>query len=128
MADLFVAQQQRLHSGIVSNWKIECDSLTDGDIALLARLMAERIGQFSAVEGVPRGGLRIANELRRYAWSYGPLVIVDDVCTTGNSLETQRAGREAIGFVIFARGPTPSWARALFTLDDPDVSRQTFIM
>ena len=37
--------------------------------------------------------------------------------TTGNSLEQQRNGREAIGYVIFARGPLPAWAKALFTLD-----------
>lgn len=113
---LFRLQATTLHSGERSRWKIDCDALTDGDIATLADLIAERVGPFSAVEGVPNGGLRLAEALRRYQTSHRPLLIVDDVLTTGASLEAQRAGREAIGAVIFARREPPSWVSALFQM------------
>lgn len=48
-----------------------------------------------------------------------PVLICDDVLTTGVSMEEQRAGREVIGLVIFARAETPKWIRVLFTFN-PD--------
>lgn len=108
----------RLHSGTEANWKIECDALTREDVATLAMLIAERVGAFSSVEGVPRGGIRLEEELRTFQSNSGPLLIVDDVCTTGGSLEAQRDGRPAVGYVLFSRGAQPSWVRALFTMAD----------
>lgn len=116
--NLFQQGTFALHSGASSVWKIDCDALTDADLETLAVLIAERVGEFSAVEGVPRGGDALACCLEKYRSADGPLLLVDDVCTTGGSLEKQRNGREAVGYVIFSRGGLPKWAKALFSLDD----------
>ena len=105
-----------LHGGQESQWKIECDALTEADWKTLAAMIAER-QTFSDVEGVPSGGWSLADALVAYRSPEGPLLIVDDVLTTGVSMETQRADREAVGYVVFARGPCPPWVQALFTLD-----------
>lgn len=112
---LFQTGNFRLHSGAEADFKIECDALTDHDWAALAGIMVTRIPPFGEVEGVPSGGLQLAAELEVYA-SEGPVLIVDDVLTTGASMEEQRAGRDAIGAVVFARGECPEWVTPLFTL------------
>lgn len=114
MTILFQRGTFRLHSGKQSNWKIDCDALTDLDITALAEMIAEGL-QFGSVEGVSTGGLRLAKALEVHV-SEGPLLIVDDVLTTGASIEKQRAGREAIGAVIFARGAWPVWVMPLFAM------------
>jgi hypothetical protein len=96
-------------------WRINLDSLTDADLSHLARLAAEQVGHFGHVEGVPPHGLRFAEALRRHA-TRGPLLIVDDVLATGETIEAQREGRDAIGVVIFAMGPCPEWVKPVFTL------------
>lgn len=119
-AGLFIDGLVTLHSGSKATWKIDCDSLTDSDINTLARLISERVGNFSSVEGIPRGGLRLALALQQYISDTGPLLIVDDVVSTGKSMEDQRSGRDAEGYAIFARVPLrhlPWWINALFTLD-----------
>jgi hypothetical protein len=115
---LFQAGDVTLHSGERSDFKINCDALMASDFAALANMLVRRIAPFSRVEGVPRGGLRWAEVLNigGYCTPGEPLLIVDDVLTTGASMEQQRAGRDAIGAVIFARGPCPSWVMPLFTL------------
>lgn len=107
-----------LHSGEDSAFKIECDALTDHDWATLARLIVTRVPPFGEVEGVASGGLQLAAELEVYA-TEGPLLIVDDVLTVGTSMERQRAGREAIGAVVFARQECPDWITPLFTMAAP---------
>ena len=113
-AALFQSGAFALHSGELSNWRIDCDALTDADIETLALVVAEGVGDFGTVEGVPKGGLRLAKALEVYAQG-GSLLIVDDVLTTGASMEEQRAGREAVGAVIFARGECPAWVTPLFS-------------
>lgn len=107
------------HSGDLLHFKIECDALTDADWEAAAHLVLERVPEpFSEVEGVPRGGLKLARPLERYATRNGlhlPL-IVDDVWTTGGSMEAHRAGRDAIGAVLFARNPVAAWVRPVFQL------------
>ena len=89
--------------------------LTDEDLATLAELVEATVGNFGSVEGVPTGGTKLAEALECYT-KEGSLLIVDDVLTTGASMETQRAGREAIGAVIFARAEPPPWITALFIM------------
>lgn len=110
---LFSQGEFTLHSGRASWMKIDCDALTDDDIATLARAAAAVVGEFGTVEGVPSGGLRLAAALEAYVTPGGPLLVVDDVLTTGGSMEEHRAGRDAKGFVVFARGDCPGWVTPL---------------
>lgn len=103
------------HSKEILRWKIECDALTTDDWKCLAWVTRARIGSFGSVEGVPAGGCYLANWLEPYI-TRGPLLIVDDVLTTGQSMEEHRAQRAAIGAVIFARGPCPKWITPIFQL------------
>lgn len=117
---LFSLGYFKLHDGEVSRWKIECDALTAADWQALADMAAPNIGSFKVVEAVPGvNAEKFAAALREYVLSdesdANPLLIVDDVVTTGGSMEQQRAGREAVGVVAFARGSAPSWVVPLFS-------------
>lgn len=118
---LFNEGKFTLHSGEISDFKIDCDFLTDEDIKTLAGLIAKRIGYFTAVEGVPTGGTRLALALEKsvvHDHHADRLLIVDDVLTSGGSMEQHRAGREATGVVLFARGECPRWVFPVFTLGE----------
>jgi orotate phosphoribosyltransferase len=116
---LFRSGDFTLHSGEHSPFKIDCDGLTGEDWEALAALAAALLPPFSAVYGVPRGGVRFAAALQKHAtpgaW---PLLIVDDVLTTGASMEEAQAGagRPAVGCVVFARGRCPRWVVPLFVM------------
>jgi hypothetical protein len=60
-------------------WKIDCDWLSDSDIAALAQIVADSGIMFSAVQAIPRGGIRLAWALAQHAFPFGPVAIVDDV-------------------------------------------------
>lgn len=112
-----------LHSGRPSFFKIECDALTDEDWRAAAGMLARVLPPFALVEGVPRGGLPLARHLTPFAIPDAPgydrrRLIVDDVWTTGGSMEVHRAGRDAIGAVLFARGPVAPWVTPLFRLHE----------
>lgn len=102
-----------LHSGSETHFKMECDALSDHDWWSLAMAAHESGLRFGSVEGVPRGGERFADALQQFA-TEGKVLIVDDVLTTGASMEEQRAGRDAIGLVLFARARPASWIKAIF--------------
>lgn len=103
------------HSGVPLTWKIECDALTDEDWETLALIISERCS-FKSVEGVPTGGLKLAAALQKYCSNKGyPLLIVDDVLTTGKSMWEHRGDRDAVGYVVFARtNRVPSWIAAIW--------------
>lgn len=108
--NLFNLGEFTLHSGADSTLKIDCDVLTDGDLEAVAAALARLVPPFGRVEGVPSGGLRLAEAMGKWAGgSPDRLLIVDDVLTTGRSMEEHRAGRPAYGAVIFSRGEPPSW-------------------
>lgn len=116
---LFVDGDFVAHSGDTLGFKIDCDALADADLATLARQFANS-AKFGEVVSVPRGGDRFAAALRKHCTA-GPTLIVDDVLTTGRSMEQARrrvpglsAYSAAIGVVIFARGPYPKWITPLF--------------
>lgn len=115
MNNLFQRKTFTTHSGKVAHYKIECDALTDEDIETLAWLISKR-GDIKEVHGIPRGGDRLAAALRKYCTPSGVTLIVDDVLTTGKSMEVARAkiGQYAVGVVIFARASCPSWIQPLF--------------
>lgn len=114
---LFTLGDFEMHSGNIGHWKIECDALTDADIECLAFMLSERLSAFGSVYGIPTGGERLATAMRKYV-TEGPRLFVDDVLTTGTSMEQARslASMPIIGAVIFARGPCPSWITPLFSL------------
>lgn len=105
----------RLHSGQESLWKIECDALTAEDWQTLAVMLMDYLPAFGRVEGVPRGGIPLARALEPFATT-GPLLVVDDVWTTGGSMRDQVGVREALRAVVFARGPLEPGVVALFRL------------
>jgi hypothetical protein len=111
---LFKLGDFRLHSGHQSPWKIDCDALSDADLMTLADWARRELPPFGSVEGVPRGGLRFAAALQKFITPGEHPLIVDDVLTTGASMEAQRKGREATGLVIFARDAPPMWVQYLF--------------
>lgn len=102
----------RSSAGILLPWKIDLDSLLDSDLAALAELVAGKFA-FRSVYGVPRGGERFAKALNRYCEPGFPVLVVDDVLTTGRSMEEARvllgSPDPVIGVVIVARGKCPSW-------------------
>lgn len=124
---LFATGNFALHSGAKTNWKIDVGALSDADIAALAEMIRQIIGPFGSVEGVPRGGLRLAAALQPHVQLSGRHLIVDDVLTTGRSMEEARqrydGGRvppegTVRGAVIFARGQCPHWVRSLFQMPE----------
>lgn len=102
------------HSGQELQWKIDCDFLSDADIETLAKVISLHVS-FGKVIGVPTGGSRLAIALQKYA-TRGVLLIVDDVLTTGASME-EFYEEGAVGVVLFARGPLPSWVHCVFQLE-----------
>lgn len=114
MRDWLLRKSFVMHNGKPSDFKIECDALTDEEIETFAMLIAKRF-QFRDVVPVPRGGYRIRGALKKYC-SAGPLLIVDDVLTTGLSMEMERIEPSDIGVVLFARGPCPDWVHPVFSL------------
>lgn len=142
MTNLFQWGEFTLNSGAKSKWKLECDALTEDDWQALAYMAWQVIGPFNSVQGVPRGGLKLAAAMEKYkcidpadgleilaASPRLPHLIVDDVLTTGGSLlramNAYLADTKAdklprvVGCVVFARGPCPSWVRAIFQMPRP---------
>lgn len=118
--NLFAKKVLKLSSGQQSDFKIECDALTDEDWDCLAYLISKKL-KFSLVIGIPSGGLRLANELDKYVTDDPglPLLICDDVLTTGSSMENFKdifSHRNVIGVVVFARGKCPDWITPLFQM------------
>lgn len=115
--NLFLNSAFTSHAGVRLPFKIECDALTNDDISVIAEIIA-RHTVFSSVVSIPRGGDRLASALQEFVQDSGPVLIVDDVFTTGKSMEDKRQeiGGDPIGVVIFARGELPPWVKAVFEL------------
>lgn len=127
--NLFMSGNFKLRSGQISDYKIECDALTPADWLGLAVIARRLLPSFCCVEGVPRGGLPFAQALKYFASGNGahPLLIAEDVCTTGGSMERFRETLTdipeggIIGVCVFAREATwPSWVRPLWPLNIGD--------
>lgn len=129
--NLFQLGEFILHSGQRSRIKINCDALTDEDWKTLAFMLAERLPAYGNVYGIPSGGIKLANALKEHAVhqvqiDQFPRLIVDDVLTSGKSMEEWKAVMEAgdyslktpiIGAVVFSRTTkVPSWITPLFTI------------
>ena len=114
------------HSGLTLPFKIDCDALSNESVECIAEYVASKV-DFGFVEGIPRGGIRLADALEKYAVWEAPfnILIVDDVLTTGTSVERAKADQppqvhpdDVIGFVIFARTKPPDWVHAMFVLGE----------
>lgn len=117
--NLFEKKKWIMHSGEESNFKIECDALTLADWDTIAYLIAKRVSFVNAI-GVPQGGLKFAEALKKHK-SSGPLLIVDDVLTTGRSMAKMQAHYyqyNIIGIVLFARGRCPDWITPIFQMNE----------
>lgn len=123
MTPLFNTGEFPLHSGGWSSFKIDCDALTDADLAALAVQIAARF-RWRMVFGIPTGGERLAEALRPYTVPSLdlPRLIVDDVYTTGASMEERRRSfllhnpQPPIGVVLFARDEPEDWVHAMFRM------------
>lgn len=113
------------NSGKTLSWKIECDFLTESDLRCLAMELVVKRFKFKQVVSIPTGGDRLAKILQEFIDpESGVTLIVDDVLTTGNSMNkmyaklTQEESMAAVyGIVIFNRTRyTPIWIRPLLTL------------
>jgi len=75
------------HAGKTLKWKLECDAISPKEWdCLAAMIMQYNKRSFGSVEGIPRGGIPLADALRKYA-TEGPPMIVDDIYTTGKSFD-----------------------------------------
>jgi hypothetical protein len=138
---LFTFGTFKAHSGDELPYKIDLDYLTGSDWDCIARIIASEV-RFSEVIGIPRGGTKLAEALEQFKDPsyYWLTLVVDDVLTTGNSLEEARqklilrlreekqtrlgkAAPHVLGYVVFSRVPqrsVPNWVRALFYARDED--------
>lgn len=119
-----------LHSGGKSWWRIDCDAFKDSEIHLLAKLIAEKVGEFDFIrypKSHPGSSVpKLASALERYARhrEFGTeiMLVVDDVLTTGKSIQPYyesngaHNGIEVKGAVIFARGECPDWVTPIFRM------------
>lgn len=134
MSNLFSLGNYVLHSGVQSDFKIDCDALRYKDLHAIAHIALKVLPPFSDVYGIPKGGTRLAEELTFWCDpEANRVLIVDDVCTTGTSFYdfaeefwgkwdyeheiSYQKPPEMAGLVIFARGPCPDWVTPLFTLN-----------
>ena len=128
--DLFQKKTFTSHSGLELKWKIECDAISDAEWDCFATMILDYQKQpFCKVEGIPRGGLKLAERLQPYATgdSSHQVMIVDDVYTTGGSfkeyVDTNYPNwllAMGIKWVVFARKQIPRIENinALFTMPE----------
>lgn len=128
---LFQTGDFTLHSKGKTDFRIDCDALTDEDLAALALIASRLVSPFSEIYGVPRGGIAMAAAMRKYlqppSGRTAGLLIVDDVLTTGTSMREARKrfwphqpyaslSVPVQGLVIFSRDPAncPDWVKSVF--------------
>ena len=112
------------HSGLELKWKIECDALSDPEWFTISQMIMEISVPFKEAIGIPKGGTKLGSLLNQYGTGKrkDPILLVDDVLTTGESMKqfkTKRSWRypsDYIGWVVFARTKTPKWVTALFQM------------
>jgi hypothetical protein len=122
-AHLFLDKAFKSHSGIDLSWKINVDALSYESLACIAKMFMNKFRDWSfhEVYGIPNGGLELAEAFHQYARKDGDeVLIVDDVYTTGKSMEEARklfGKRPTTGVVLFARATPPTWIIPIFSLN-----------
>ena len=128
MTDLFQKIDFTSHAGLDLAWKIEMDALSHGEWECIAQMIMELTPPFKEAIGIPRGGNILGKLMNKHGTGKreDPICIVDDVLTTGTSMnefKTKRQWRNPskyIGWVVFARSQTPHWVNALFQMPYKD--------
>ena len=121
--DLFQKIDFISHAGLPLTWKIECDAITDTEWIALAHIIRQYEKQdWCEAVGIPRGGVALGEALDKYSTGNpkDPVLVVDDVYTTGKSfkdyVEENHFDDEVIMWTVFARKPTEDGVKALFTM------------
>ena len=99
MSKLFQSIDFKSHSGLELKWKIECDALSDPEWFTISQMIMEIAPPFKEAIGIPRGGTKLGSLLNQYGTGKreDPILLVDDVLTTGESMKefkTKRQWRE----------------------------------
>ena len=121
MIDLFQKVDFESHAGADLSWKIEMDALSVHEWKCISHIIMDFSKPFQKAIGIPRGGTVLGKILDKYSTgkSTDPICIVDDVLTTGMSMEEEKKKYTdigVIGWVVFARGSVPFWIDALFRM------------
>jgi len=123
--NIFQEVDFKSHSGLDLSWKIECDGVSKKEWKCLTEMIMDYEKRpFQSAIGIPRGGVVLGSYLNQYSTENpdDPILIVDDVLTTGGSMEEFKRERmfrnptKYIGWVVFARGFPPQWCRSLFQM------------
>jgi len=113
---LFELGSFQLSSGGTSSFRINAHKLTTDDWEALAHMALSILPTFREVVGVPTGGEAFAEALLPHT-SYGPVLVVDDVLTTGNSIrKVANDYKDSILLVAFSRMSPHPGIHAVFTL------------
>ena len=126
MIDLFQKIDFTSLAGLDLTWKIEMDALSHREWECISHMIRELSPPFREAIGIPRGGNVLGKLLNRHGTGKeeDPICIVDDVLTTGMSMDTYREEMDierwqkscALGWVVFARVRPPKWIKALFQM------------
>ena len=124
MIQLFQKIDFKSHAGLDLHWKIEMDALSHSEWECITQMIIELSPLFKEAIGIPRGGNILGKLLNKHGTGKreDPICIVDDVLTTGGSMNEFKRKRqwrnpsEYIGWVVFARSEPPDWVTALFQM------------
>ena len=120
---LFVDEEFTSHAGLQLGWKIEMDALYESDWRCLAKMILEyETRPFREAVGIPRGGKRLGDILNESSTGNpdDPVLVVDDVYTTGTSFKEFIAENylvtPVICWAVFARDVVSSNVNVLFQM------------
>lgn len=128
---LFQHGNFQLHSGDTSWWRIDCDDLSNAELGIFAKMIHDKFGVFHEISypqshygsAAPRLAEALISYKSNFIGNGFKILIVDDVLTTGNSMNEIKdklsnrsypIGLEIFGAVLFARGVCPSWVTPVF--------------
>ena len=117
--NLFEKKNFISHAGIPMTWKLECDAISESEWEALATMIMDYQKEpFGKVVGIPRGGIPLQKALEPFATGNDtdPLLVVDDVYSTGTSFIEFCGEDDCLKWVVFARKTTENGVRALFTM------------